>query len=311
MASSHVMASPSGSGAVAHVDCVDCGEYYAAGSMYQPSIEDDPNIDWSARRHISGWVRDRWRRGQRNIVVNRDDFTAVLKAVPRLTPIQRVEHLLITLSRITKLPGSMVAMTEIRPSDAWAESAAEIDEYLRWLIDQNSIRLLGGQGALLLTIPGWVEVGRLLEQRGAVANRAFIAMRFGDAILDRVVDDHFKPACASAGFDLLRLNERQPAGLIDDQMRVAIRTAKFLICDLTHGNRGAYWEAGFAEGIGRKVIFTCRTTEFNSKDYNVRPHFDTNHMVTIQWDPLNVQVAANELKNVIRATFPGDAKMED
>ena len=40
-------------------------------------------------------------------------------------------------------------------------------------------------------------------------------------------------------------------------MRVQIRASRFVICDLTHGNRGAYWEAGFAEGIGRPVIFVC------------------------------------------------------
>jgi nucleoside 2-deoxyribosyltransferase len=45
---------------------------------------------------------------------------------------------------------------------------------------------------------------------------------------------------------------------IDDQMRVALRTSRFVVADLTRGNRGAYWEAGFAEGLGRPVIYTCR-----------------------------------------------------
>ena len=36
-----------------------------------------------------------------------------------------------------------------------------------------------------------------------------------------------------------------------------IRDAKFVIADLTHDNNGAYWEAGYAEGLGKPVIYIC------------------------------------------------------
>jgi hypothetical protein len=78
-----------------------------------------------------------------------------------------------------------------------------------------------------------------------------MAMQFGDAEFNRVVNDCFKPAVKAAGFELRLLTDGQPAGLIDDQLRVALRTARFVIADLTHANNGAYWEAGFAEGLGR------------------------------------------------------------
>jgi len=43
-------------------------------------------------------------------------------------------------------------------------------------------------------------------------------------------------------------------------MRVEIRSAKFLVADLTDENRGAYWEAGFGEGLGKKVYYTCEAS---------------------------------------------------
>jgi nucleoside 2-deoxyribosyltransferase len=63
---------------------------------------------------------------------------------------------------------------------------------------------------------------------------------------------------APRGFKLTRLDDDPKAGIIDDRLRVEIRTSRFLIADLTHENRGAYWEAGFAEGDGKPVIYTCR-----------------------------------------------------
>ena len=98
-------------------------------------------------------------------------------------------------------------------------------------------------------------------------------------MLDQLVNDHFRAAVAQTGFELRRLDDEQPAGLIDDRLRVEIQSARFLIADLTHGNRGAYWEAAYAEGLGRPVIYTCQHSKFAETS-----HFDTNHHLTVLWD---------------------------
>jgi nucleoside 2-deoxyribosyltransferase len=58
-----------------------------------------------------------------------------------------------------------------------------------------------------------------------------------------------------------QLEARHPFA-ISTQLRVNIRRSRFLVCDLTHGNRGAYWESGFAEGLGKPAIYTCRKDVF-------------------------------------------------
>jgi hypothetical protein len=110
-----------------------------------------------------------------------------------------------------------------------------------------------------------------------------------------------------ADFELRILTDRQPAGLIDDQLRVALRASRFVIADLTHGNNGAYWEAGFAEGLGRPVIYTCRKAEWDVR----KTHFDTNHLVTIIWEPNQLEDAGTRLTATIRATLPGEARLRD
>lgn len=136
---------------------------------------------------------------------------------------------------------------------------------------------------------------------------AFMAMKFGDVQLDAVYRDHFKLAVEQTGFRLKRLDEEQQAGLIDDHLRNEIRQSKFLIADLTTHNKGAYWEAGFAEGLGKPVIYTCRKDDFESGSV----HFDTNHHLIVIWEPNNLGVACAKLKDTIRATFPNESKLSD
>jgi hypothetical protein len=159
-----------------------------------------------------------------------------------------------------------------------------------------------------LTYGGWQRFEDL--QRSVVqSKRAFMAMKFNDEQMDSIFARHFVPAIRATGYELRRSTDGQKAGLIDDMMRVDIRTSRFVIADLTHANNGAYWEAGFGEGLGRPVIYTCRKDVFD--DPTGRPHFDTNHHVTVIWDPDDMPTAVQKLKDTVRATLPEEAKLED
>ena len=131
-----------------------------------------------------------------------------------------------------------------------------------------------------LSLDGWEQYES--EKRGQFGgDYGFIAMQFNDLHLDPFVKDVVKPAVKDAtGYDLVDMRDVPKAGIIDNIMRVRIRDAKFVIADLTHGNNGAYWEAGYAEGLDKPVIYICEKEKFESKD---GPHFDTNHCTTVFW----------------------------
>lgn len=164
----------------------------------------------------------------------------------------------------------------------------------------------GGQIRLRLTMNGWERYTEL-KRTNLQSRTAFMAMKFGDAALNRVIRECFKPAVIRTGFELRLLTDEQPAGLIDDQMRAAILSARFLIADLTHGSFGAYWEAGFAEGLGLPVIYTCEAARWATS----QTHFDTNHMHTIIWDESKLKEAGDALTATIRATLRAEAKQVD
>jgi nucleoside 2-deoxyribosyltransferase len=237
---------------------------------------------------------------------------------PLPTPAQLLDNLILWIgahqASIVESAGISVAALS-----AWI--GATITRYspkaaLGWLLETESAQALiedigeaNGQIRLRLKIAGWDRY-ELLKRGQVTSRKVLMAMKFkSDKFKDEQLDalvQRFTEAVAQTGFDLSTI-ESGPAGSIDDQLRVALRTSRFIIADLTHGNQGAYWEAGYAEGLGRPVIYTCRQKEWREQG----AHFDVNHLRTIIWKPDDLDGAANKLKNMIRVTLPEDATMID
>jgi len=89
---------------------------------------------------------------------------------------------------------------------------------------------------------------------------------------------------------------------VDAVIEDEIRRCRFLIADLSDDNAGAYWEAGFAEGLGKPVIYICSAKKVDAV------HFDANHRHMIKWDLDTLPQTAIRLKAVIRNTLLGEAK---
>jgi nucleoside 2-deoxyribosyltransferase len=105
-------------------------------------------------------------------------------------------------------------------------------------------------------------------------------MKFGDSMLDAFVKSALKPVVEkSTGYKVIDLREVSRAGVIDNILRMQIRDSAFVLVDLTHDNSGAYWEAGYAEGLGKPVIYLCEQSKFDA----AKTHFDTNHCTTVLW----------------------------
>lgn len=150
-----------------------------------------------------------------------------------------------------------------------------------------------------LSLEGWEQYEA--EKRGQFeGNYGFIAMEFGDDKLDEFVQKVVKPAIlAHLGLELLDMRDAARAGIIDDIMRITIRDARFVVADLTHDNNGAYWEAGYAEGLGKPVIYICEKDKFDQKT----SHFDVNHCTTVMWSANDPHTFCTELVAVLRRSL--------
>ena len=153
---------------------------------------------------------------------------------------------------------------------------------------------------MALTLKGWDRYEHL-KQANPQSTTAFMAMQFRDEQMNRLYRDHFLPTVQSIGYELHTVEDRPEARFIDYRIRLQVTASKFVLADLTHENRGVYFEAGYAEGIGLPVIFTCRTDAF--KPETGKPHFDVSHQQCVKWDDPPTLAQLEELSLTIQNTL--------
>ncbi len=140
---------------------------------------------------------------------------------------------------------------------------------------------------LSLTFEGHthLEKMRAIPQTSA---QAFIAMWFANEVTD-AYERGIAPAVTAAGYKPMRIDRKEHNNKIDDEIIAEIRRSRFVVADFTCGlvgegkektaipRGGVYYEAGFAQGLGIPVIWTCR------EDHIEHVHFDTRQFNHITW----------------------------
>jgi hypothetical protein len=205
------------------------------------------------------------------------------------------DHVLSTGEPLDQLPTDLYALVGSPSPRAAGKLTIELQN--RGLLDGTVANSFGGinlHGADL-TLAGWESYEE--ERKGRTAgDYGFIALQFADPELDSFVLDVVKPACRAIGYTLVDMRDVKEAGVIDNLMRLRIRDAAFVLADLTHDNNGAYWEAGFAEGLGKPVIYLCERSKFEKAN----THFDTNHSTTVVWETSEPTAFSNDLTATLR-----------
>lgn len=291
--------------------CPLCGEFKLTDSLVA-DLPDTLQRNKEANKKISHAIRLMQNNSK---VAELSSYTVdeVLKrSLP--SPKEQADLLIRWLAENTEGPGNLVQVgPSTHSSIVGAKSPKGFELVLNHLFDIGLVigtlnGSMGHPGKALasLSFDGWDYYDQL-RQGGVTYRKAFMAMKFGDDHLDLMLENIFKPSVKKAGFDLLRLDDLPKAGLIDDRLRVEIQSSDFIIADLTHDNLGAYWEAGYAEGLGKPVIYTCEKEKFE----NEKTHFDTNHHLTIIWDKNHPESAGENLKATIRATLPELSKHDE
>jgi hypothetical protein len=159
----------------------------------------------------------------------------------------------------------------------------------------------------ILTAKGWLRFEELRQAKVA-SKFAFFARQFANDELDALFETCLRPAVLQTGYDLRTATQR--AGLIDSVIEDEIRRCRFVIADLSDDNAGAYWEGGFAQGLGKDVIYICRAN--GGDGVPKKTHFDTDHRQVVRWgDSVTPEETAQKLKAVIRNTLLGDAMQDE
>ena len=135
-----------------------------------------------------------------------------------------------------------------------------------------------------------------LQKNQSNNKNVFIAMKFGEETLD--LRDALKQAISKAGYLPVLIDEVQYNGQIVPEMLYQIRESRFVIAELSHHNNGAYYEAGYALGLGKEVIHICEEEAMGSK-----LHFDVKQVNTITYKADDLDGLKERLTKRIQATI--------
>lgn len=104
----------------------------------------------------------------------------------------------------------------------------------------------------------------------------FVIIAFRDDM--EPVFEGIKVAGKSLGLDVKRVKDIVGDYRITDQVIQMIKSARFVVADLTHERPNVYFELGFARGLGKTVITTARdgtNIHFDVKDWTYLPYSDS------------------------------------
>lgn len=156
-----------------------------------------------------------------------------------------------------------------------------IPDYLRLQCDiTQSIALMPGAYARIDEI----------QKNTANGKNVLVAMSFKDT---EKLREAIREGIQKAGYIAIFIDEVQHNELITPELLKHIRDSKFVVVDLTHKNNGAYFEEGYAMGLGKPVIQLCKR--------GVDLHFDIAQKNTIMWE--TEDDIPEKLRNRIVATI--------
>jgi hypothetical protein len=236
------------------------------------------------------------------------DSTELPRLVSLITPSvgERAEKLLAAIVKANPDIGAVTYLMENNTTrDFWVavswsthrnELTYLVREYLvrtkGWLIEVSA----GPQHLhVQVSAAGYDHLESLRHGGGGDLDTGFCAMWFSNEVRS-IWTDAIEPSIKAAGYKAIRIDGVEHNNKIDDEILSNIRRSRFVVADFTGERGGVYFEAGFALGLGRQVIWTV------GEDALEKVHFDNRQYNFIVWKPDDLGEFAKRLRLRIEAT---------
>ena len=197
---------------------------------------------------------------------------------PELTTVlQKQNALLMDLAAHSRHPGDPVEYAAADFVICDASNASELQFHLACLKQRG---LLNDTGANVISAQGWEHLEQSRNPKSGNRSDFFVAMAFRPHLVT-AWEEGIKPGAAAAGYVAKRVDSDHYIDKIDDRIMAGIRSSFGVIVDVTTQNAGAYFEAGFALGLGRPVVWTVHSDDI------AKVHLDTRQFNHIVWTDAN------------------------
>lgn len=163
------------------------------------------------------------------------------------------------------------------------DNAVQLEYMSDFLTESGYVKHLGNYTYQLL--PKALERIYELRKNQSNSKNVFVSMAFNDGT--KPTREAIRAAIVNAGYSPEFIDEIIHNRQIVPEMFRLIRECRFLILDISDPNYGAYYEAGYALGLGKEVIICCSDEVFR-KDFGAegkyrKPHFDIAQKQLLIW----------------------------
>lgn len=260
------------------ISCPRCGTYHENPAIGWLNVQ---SIDHQVR--LSGWVREQNDFGIVPPITPEVSRRIAVMRLPRLRDrANRALHVIAQLYPQLEGAKAIGAVTtdERLLATTYSRDETEIRNLLHILLDEGHLRGFEDNTTHRLSAVALTSKGMLAAEalQLSVPNSAqgFVAMSFSEELREAWVNG-FDPAIRAAGYRPMRIDAKDYAGGVMDEIIAEIRQSRFVVADCTQQRNGVYYEAGFAVGLGLTVIPTCRGDDMKNR------HFDIQHLNTLEW----------------------------
>ena len=271
------------------VKCKTCGFFEISSSALATISENDKEL----LPYISIHTREASERGDK-VILDSTNWKDIANA-HKVTPILVKAMKLLELTASRSQPGHPVRFDEISdPPLVGAVDPAELAFLLDHLKELGYLEWCNQSWLYILKAKGWQEL-QTIKTRGGISGKCFVAMSFDQSLKEAYESGIFPAIKADCKMEPVRIDRVHHNDKICDKIIAEIRTSQFLLADVTLQRAGVYFEAGFAMGLGRPIIWSCRQDDLR----NV--HFDTRQYNHIVWkEPTDLRI---QLTDRIKATI--------
>lgn len=254
------------------IDCPICISYEITGTAAKTVSH------WPVEKKLllAGQVRRHWTDTQRAMRINSDTLEGVTG--PRLVRVlDKLNSLLLDIAAHSPHPGAEVKISPMNCVVVDAKPGDELSYHIQSLIERKLLQAKTSINEVRITSDGWEYIDRLRNPTAGNRSDIFVAMSFSEKLRD-AWEFGIRPGISAAGYRAKRVDSDAHNDKIDDRIIAGIRACYATVVDVTTQNAGAYFEAGFAMGLGRPVVWTVQRDDLPSL------HFDTRQFNHIVWD---------------------------
>ena len=278
---------------VKKIKCPSCISYIVSNEAIDDKIIDKVSRD--DRILFSAYIRESFSHGNLLELLSGDilKIPDVVAPYKKLTAIDKVNKVVCYIAESSPSIGGQISFDlEKDYTRFYCKNFKELRHILDYLLEERIIKKQEKYTGIVLTIEGWKKYERLKDVN-LNSKKVFVAMSFRDNLKD-LFEKAIEPACTECKLNAIKIDLVEHNEKICDKIVSEIKNSRLLIADFTEQKQNVYFEAGFALGLGIKVIWTCRENDKDNLQFDTRQY---NHILWTDFNDLRSQ-----LINRIKAT---------